>query len=132
MARMTLAELRKLRDQKRGELDMRDSSNKNIQIIVGMGTSGIANGAKDTLNAFVEILKKEEMTNVAVKQTGGLGLDHAEPTVEVRMPGMPTVIYGRVDAKVAERIVNEHIQDGRLVDEHVYDRPAPDIVEEQE
>ena len=132
MARMTLAELRKLRDQKRGELDMRDSSNKNIQIIVGMGTSGIANGAKDTLNAFVEILKKEEMTNVAVKQTGGLGLDHAEPTVEVRMPGMPTVIYGRVDAKVAERIVTEHIQDGRLVDEHVYDRPAPDIVEEQE
>lgn len=132
MARMTLAELRKLRDQKRGELDMRDSSNKNVQIIVGMGTSGIANGAKDTLNAFVEILKKEGMTNVAVKQTGGLGLDHAEPTVEVRMPGMPTVIYGRVDAKVAERIVNEHIQDGRLVDEHVYDRPAPDIVEEQE
>jgi NADP-reducing hydrogenase subunit HndB len=129
---MTLAELRKLRDQKRGELDMRDSSNKNIQIIVGMGTSGIANGAKDTLNAFVEILRREGLTNVAVKQTGGLGLDHAEPTVEVRMPEMPTVIYGRVDAKVAERIVNEHIQEGRLVDEHVYDRPAPDIVEEQE
>ncbi len=132
MARMTLAELRKLRDQKRGELDMRDSSNKNIQIIVGMGTSGIANGAKDTLNAFVEILRREGLTNVAVKQTGGLGLDHAEPTVEVRMPEMPTVIYGRVDAKVAERIVNEHIQERRLVDEHVYDRPAPDIVEEQE
>lgn len=132
MARMTLAELRKLRDQKRGELDMRDSSNKNIQIIVGMGTSGIANGAKDTLNAFVEILRREGLTNVAVKQTGGLGLDHAEPTVEVRMPEMPTVIYGRVDAKVAERIVNEHIQERKLVDEHVYDRPAPDIVEEQE
>ncbi|MFP4300869.1 MAG: (2Fe-2S) ferredoxin domain-containing protein [Alkalispirochaetaceae bacterium] len=132
MARMTLAELRKLRDQKRGEMDMRDSSNKNIQIIVGMGTSGIANGAKDTLNAFVEILRREGLTNVAVKQTGGLGLDHAEPTVEVRMPEMPTVIYGRVDRKVAERIVNEHIQEKRLVDEHVYDRPAPDIVEEQE
>lgn len=132
MARMTLDELRKLRDAKRSELDMRDSANKNIQIIVGMGTSGIANGAKETLNAFVEILKREGMTNVAVKQTGGLGLDHAEPTVEVRMPGMPTVIYGRVDAGVAERIVNEHIQDGKLVDDHVYDRPAPDIVEEQE
>jgi NADP-reducing hydrogenase subunit HndB len=129
---MTLDELRKLRDAKRSELDMRDSANKNIQIIVGMGTSGIANGAKETLNAFVEILKREGMTNVAVKQTGGLGLDHAEPTVEVRMPGMPTVIYGRVDAGVAERIVNEHIQDGKLVDDHVYDRPAPDIVEEQE
>jgi NADP-reducing hydrogenase subunit HndB len=132
MARMTLNELRKLRDEKRGEMDMRDSSNKDIQIIIGMGTSGIANGAKDTLNAFVEILRREGLTNVAVKQTGGLGLDHAEPTVEVRMPGMPTVIYGRVDPKVAERIVNDHIQERKLVDEHVYDRPAPDIVEKQE
>mgnify|MGYP006271929761 CR=1 FL=1 len=132
MGRMTLDELRKLREEKRGELDMRDSANKNIQIIVGMGTSGIANGAKETLNAFVEILKKEGLTNVAVKQTGGLGLDHAEPTVEVKMPDMPTVIYGRVDRKVAERIVTEHIQEGKLVNEHVYDRPAPDIVEEQE
>ncbi|MFP4329825.1 MAG: (2Fe-2S) ferredoxin domain-containing protein [Spirochaetaceae bacterium] len=132
MAKMTLAELRKLREEKRGELDMRDTANKTVQIIVGMGTSGIANGAKVTLNAFVEILNEEGLTNVAVKQTGGLGLDHAEPTVEVRMPGMPTVIYGRVDAKVAERIVEEHIQGGRLVDEHVYDRPAPDILEERE
>lgn len=132
MAKMTLAELRKLREEKRGELDMRDSANKTVQVIVGMGTSGIANGAKVTLNAFVELLNREGLTNVAVKQTGGLGLDHAEPTVEVRMPGMPTVIYGRVDAKVAARIVEEHIQGGRLVDEHVYDRPAPDIIEEQE
>mgnify|MGYP006294344065 CR=1 FL=1 len=132
MAKMTLDELRKLREQKRGEIDMRDTGNKNVQIIVGMGTSGIANGAKETLNAFVEILRKEGMTNVAVKQTGGLGLDHAEPTVEVRMADMPTVIYGRVDPKVAKQIVEEHIQGGRLVDEHVYDRPAPDIVEEQE
>ena len=132
MAKMTLDELRKLREQKRGDIDMRDTGNKNVQIIVGMGTSGIANGAKETLNAFVEILRKEGMTNVAVKQTGGLGLDHAEPTVEVRMAGMPTVIYGRVDAKVAKKIVEEHIQGGKLVDEHVYDRPAVDIVEEQE
>ena len=57
MAKMTLDDLRKLRDSKRRELDMRDAENKTIQVIVGMGTSGIAAGAKDTLAAFLRELE---------------------------------------------------------------------------
>jgi NADP-reducing hydrogenase subunit HndB len=130
MAKMSLEELKNLRDKKRRELDTRETEGKSIQIIVGMGTSGIAAGAKDTLNAFLDELDTHNLQSVTVRQTGSMGLDHAEPTVEVRMPDMPTVIYGKVDQKVARTIVREHIMGKRLLDDHIYDRPAPDIVEE--
>jgi NADP-reducing hydrogenase subunit HndB len=130
MAKMSLDELRKLREQKRRELEMRDTENKEVEVIVGMGTSGIAAGAKDTLNAFLNELEEHNLSTVAVRQTGSLGLDHAEPTVEVRMPSMPTVIYGRVSEEVARLIVQRHILHGELVNEHVYDRPAADIMQQ--
>ncbi|MFW5683991.1 MAG: (2Fe-2S) ferredoxin domain-containing protein [Spirochaetota bacterium] len=129
MAKMSLEDLRKLRDGKRREMDMRDTDNKSIQIIVGMGTSGIAAGAKETLAAFLSELEEQGLTNVSLRQTGSLGLDHAEPTVEVRMPEMPTVIYGKVTPTVAEKIVRKHIMGKTLINDHIFDRPAADIVE---
>ena len=130
MAKMSLEELKKLRDKKRRDLDTRETEGKTIQIIVGMGTSGIAAGAKETLNAFLDELDAHSLESVTVRQTGSMGLDHAEPTVEVRMPDMPAVIYGKVDEKVARTIVRRHIIEKRLLEDHIYDRPAPDIVEE--
>ncbi|ADN02316.1 hypothetical protein STHERM_c13760 [Spirochaeta thermophila DSM 6192] len=111
---------------------MRDPDNKEIHIVVGMGTSGIAAGAKETLDAFLRIIEEKGLTNVAVRQVGGFGLDYAEPTVEVIMPGMPRVIYGKVTPDVARRIVEDHILGGKLVENHVYDRPAADIVSKEE
>lgn len=130
MAKLTLEDLRKLREEKKQDMEMRDTANKTIQIIVGMGTSGIAAGAKDALKAFTETLSKFGLTQVSLRQTGSLGLDHAEPTVEVKMEGMPDTIYGKVDAKVARLIVEQHIIEKQLVNEHVFDRPAADIMSE--
>jgi NADP-reducing hydrogenase subunit HndB len=128
MAKMTLEELRKLRNEKKTAIDMRDTANKDAQIIVGMGTSGIAAGAKMALDAFAKELEKRGLTNVSLRQAGSLGLDHAEPTVEVRVPGMPDIVYGKVTAEVALKIVEKHIVGKELVSEHVYDKPAKDIV----
>ena len=127
MGRMTLESLRKLRESKRVEMDRRDGDNKSIQVIVGMGTSGIAAGAKDTLRALMDALELHELSHVSVRQTGSLGLDHAEPTVEIRMPGMPTVIYGKVTPEVARLLIHRHILEKSLVSEHIYDRPAADL-----
>jgi len=129
MARMTLEELRKLRETKKKELNKRDVSNKDMQIIVGMGTCGIAAGAKETLDAFIQTLDEKGMDTVTVNQTGCMGLCYVEPTVEVIVPGMPNVIYGKVDAEVAKKIVNDHIINKRMVSDHVFDRPAADIMD---
>ncbi|MFZ2782369.1 MAG: (2Fe-2S) ferredoxin domain-containing protein, partial [Rectinemataceae bacterium] len=129
MARMTLDQLRALREEKRQDISRRDVEGKDIQIIVGMGTCGIAAGAKQTFDAIVEALARQSMGDkVIIRQTGCMGLCYVEPTVEVVVPGMPTVIYGKMTADTAEELVRKHLVGGALLEDHIYDRPAADIV----
>lgn len=128
MEKMTLADLRKLRDQKRVELNRRDPANKDAQIIVAMGTCGIAAGAKAAFTAILDELEKRKIGSVLVRQVGCMGLCHSEPNVEVVVPGMPAVIYGKVDETLARRIVAEHVVEKQLIDAAICDRPAIDIV----
>ena len=128
MAKLTLEDLKKLREQKLAEMNQRETANKEAQIIVGMGTCGIAAGAKQAFDAFIDELGKAGIQNVSVRQTGCMGLCHSEPTVEVVAPGMPSVIYGKVDAATARKIVSEHLVNKRLVSDHIFDKPASDII----
>ena len=128
MGKMTLEQLRKLREEQQAVMNRRDVEGKQVQVIVGMGTCGIAAGAKDVMNAFLDEIEAKGIKDVLIRQTGCMGLCHVEPTVEVRVPGMPETIYGNVDASVARNIVNSHIVNKRLVDNHIFDRPAADII----
>ena len=127
MAKLTLEDLRKMRGEKQKAMEMRDNSNKDIQVIVGMGTCGIAAGAKDTFTALVDTLAAKGITNVLIRQTGCMGLCHSEPTVEVVAPDMPTVIYGHVDAATAKEIVEKHILGKQLIEGKILDKPSIDI-----
>lgn len=128
MSKLTLADLRKLRESKQQTLALRETEGKDTQIIVGMGTCGIAAGAKDTFGAVVDAIAARGLTNVMVRQTGCMGLCHSEPTVEVLVPGMPAIIYGNVDAAVGCQIVEKHVVAHQLLDGHICDRPAVDII----
>ena len=128
MGKLTLDALRKLRDEKKQALDLRDSENKNVQIVVGMGTCGIAAGAKETFGAIIDSIAEKRLSNVLVRQTGCMGLCHSEPTVEVIAPGMPAIIYGNVDPAVGRQIVERHVIGHQLLDGHICDRPAIDFI----
>ena len=128
MAKLTLADLKKLREAKHAEMNPRDAAHKDVQLIVGMGTCGIAAESKKTFDVLVDELGKAGLPNVAIRQTGCMGLCHSEPTVEVLVPGMPTVVYGKVDPDTARKIVNQHVVRKLLVNDHVFDKPAADIV----
>jgi NADP-reducing hydrogenase subunit HndB len=125
---MTLEELRKLREAKQQAMQKRDTNGKDVQIIVGMGTCGIAAGAKVVLDEFLDKLDKKHISDVTVTQTGCMGLCYVEPTVEVIAPGMPDVIYGRVDKAMVSEIIDKHIIGKQLITDHIYDRPAADIM----
>ena len=130
MAKMSLDDLRKLRDSKKTDLRKRDADGKEIQVIVGMGTCGIAAGAKAALDAFIAGLDENKLVDSClVRQTGCMGLCHSEPTVEVIVPGMPAVIYGKVDANVAKEIIQKHLIGKELLSGYILDRPAVDILQ---
>mgnify|MGYP001810937331 FL=1 len=129
MAKMSLEDLRKLRESTQQQIKKRETEGKQAQIVVGMGTCGIAAGAKDTLDAFVKELDSRGMGgDVVIRQTGCMGLCQNEPTVEVVMKDMPNIIYGRVDAATAKEIVEKHLIKRELLNDRILDRPAADIL----
>ena len=128
MKKLTLDDLKKLREEKRRELNQRSTKGKDVQVIVGMGTCGIAAGAKETMNAFMDEIEQSGLTNVLIRQTGCMGLCYSEPTVEVLAPDMPPIVYGNVSGEVARRIVRKHIIGKLLINDHIFDKPAADIV----
>lgn len=118
MAKMTLDDLRKLRSQVQSDLKRRDSDGKSIQIIVGMGTCGIASGAKIILDKFITLLNEKGIAeNAIIRQTGCMGHCENEPTVEIIVPDMPKVVYGNVKESTVEKIVNEHIINKKPVED---------------
>ncbi len=128
MPKLDRASLGKLREEKK--VSGGKPEGDEIRIVVGMGTCGIAAGSKTTLKAFEDALAGQEKYKVSLKKSGCMGLCYAEPTVEVSVPGMPSVIYGNVDEETAKKIINKHVYRKIFLNNHIYDRPAPDILED--
>ena len=127
MAKLTLDELRKLRESTKLDMKRRESEGKETQVIIGMGTCGIAAGAKAIMDTFIKILDENKlMETVLVRQVGCMGFckSNSEPSVEVVVPGMPMVIYGNVDAALANDIVKKHIIGRELLEDKIIARPS--------
>jgi len=111
---MNLEELKKIREKAQKDVELRQKQAR-IRIVVGMGTSGIAAGARDVLKTFIEEIGRRNLTDVIVTQTGEKGLASQEPLVEVYEEGKPLVVYGSVTAEKAKRVVVEHVVNGNPV-----------------
>ena len=89
-------------------------------IKVGMSSCGIAAGAEDVFNFFVEEVKKRNL-QIKIKKCGCAGMCYAEPLVEVHVEGLPSVVYGMVNKEVATKILEEHVISKMLVNDYVFD-----------
>jgi len=113
----SLEELKKLRDESKKNLEMRDT-NKKTRIVVGMATCGISAGARPVLQTLIEEVDKNNLSDVQVVQTGCIGICRYEPIIEVTRPGEEKVTYIFVDSRKAKRIISEHIINGNVVNEY--------------
>ncbi len=99
-----------------------------VRIAVGMGTCGIAAGASEVYAAIEDEIQSRHLENVVLSETGCMGLCKHEPIVEVTVGKSAKVSYGRVTPCTVKRILQEHIVEGRVVDEFVIDTtPYPTI-----
>jgi NADP-reducing hydrogenase subunit HndB len=92
-----------------------DSPESIVQIKVGMATSGIASGAKEVMNFFVEELEKRNIDALVI-QVGDMGYCYAEPTIEVTRPGEDPIVFGYVDIDKADEIIEKYIKNGELLE----------------
>ena len=115
----TLAELAEIREKMKGKVAMRQNDGNETRIIVGMGTCGIAAGARPVLSALVEAVSNEKLEeSVTVTQTGCIGICQYEPVVEVIEPGKDKVTYVTMTPEKAQRVIAEHIKGGKVVAEY--------------
>jgi len=90
-----------------------------FNIRIGMGSCGIAAGARDTLQAINYHIASQNLSDIRVTPIGCIGLCALEPLVQVQAPGQPLVTYGKVTPDVARRILLQHIGNGLVVQEYV-------------
>ena len=114
----SLAELQAIRNRMIDQVNMRKDDNSDTRVVVGMATCGIAAGARPVMLEFVEELKRRGLENVTVAQTGCIGVCRLEPMVEVYVKGQEKVTYVKMTADKVARVVNDHIVNGRPVEEY--------------
>jgi NADP-reducing hydrogenase subunit HndB len=113
----TIQELEEIRKKTLETINIR-KDRSGTRIVVGMATCGIAAGARPVLLSIMDEVKKHNLADVVVAQTGCIGMCRLEPIVEVYKPGEEKVTYVKVNPSKAIRIVNEHIMQGKVVDEY--------------
>jgi NADH-quinone oxidoreductase subunit F len=89
-------------------------------VLVGLGSCGLAAGGQAVYDRCGALLGAEPNGTV-LKQTGCIGLCYREVLVEVRDGAGRRTLYGEVTPERAERIVAEHVRQGRVVSEWAVD-----------
>ena len=114
----SLEELKAIREKMQKQVGLREESDDNIRVVVGMATCGIAAGARPVMLEFIEELKRRGIENATVSQTGCVGVCRLEPIVEVYVKGQEKVTYVHMTPEKVARVVNDHIVNGRPVEEY--------------
>jgi len=104
-----------LRDSIRKKSGWKGETTEIVRIKVAMATCSIASGSRETLNYILDELNKRNIDAV-VTQTGCMGYCYAEPTIEVAVPGKEPIVFGYVDARRADEIIEKYIKNGILVE----------------
>jgi len=118
----TIEDLKRMREKYQTETKLRHEGG--TQIIVGMGTCGIAAGAREVMSAIMDEVAKRKLQDVIIRQTGCIGMCEKEVLVDVVRPGEPRITYGGVTPAAVPKIVGEHVVNGRIVEELVVGKIA--------
>jgi len=114
----SLEELKRVREEALAKKQMKATPG-HIQVIVAMGTCGIAAGARDTMKSILNFIEAEKLSGVTVTQTGCMGMCEQEPIVQVIVGDSAKVTYGKVNPEVASQIMKQHVQLGMPLKDHV-------------
>lgn len=114
----TLAELQAIKEKLQGQMDLRNEAHASTRVVVGMGTCGIAAGARPVVTAFSDTVQELKLHDVSVTLSGCFGICSQEPVVEVTTPKDGKVTYVKMTPEKAKKVVEEHLVKGNVVTEY--------------
>ena len=122
MAIKSLEELMALRKSLQQQVDLREKGEapdaEMIEVLVGMGTCGIAAGARDSFNKFLDVIASKELRDIKVISVGCIGFCHMEPTVQVNIPGKEPRVYGKITEDVVDEFIDRVLLKREMMEEN--------------
>ena len=114
MPRLTIDDLKQMRDRTAGSLALRAGVSR-VRVTVHMGTCGIAAGAREVMAALLSEIERQHLTDVVVTTSGCAGLCSREPMATVEVRSEAPVKYANLTPEKMAQVVRQHIVGGIAV-----------------
>ncbi|MBF0329222.1 MAG: (2Fe-2S) ferredoxin domain-containing protein [Nitrospirae bacterium] len=116
MAKLTIDDLKKIKDNYKATMTVRDGGSR-AKVTVHMGTCGITAGARKVMEALLDEISKNNITDTIVTTSGCAGFCSKEPMVTVELLGSSPVKYITMDEDKMRKVVKEHLLGGKIVED---------------
>jgi NADP-reducing hydrogenase subunit HndB len=116
MPRLTIDDLKKLREQAAGAIALR-SGTARAKVTIHMGTCGIAAGAREIMAALLAEIERQGVTDVIVTTSGCAGLCSREPMATVEVRSQAPVKYVNLTPERMVRVFQTHVLGGEVMTE---------------
>ncbi len=111
-------DLLKIREKARASVELRTGP-REMQMVVHMGTCGIAAGARDVLAVLVDELDQRKVETVTLRQSGCIGLCDQEPMLTLTDREGRNFLYVHMDKKKVKEMVVGHVIGGQPVTRYI-------------
>jgi NADP-reducing hydrogenase subunit HndB len=116
MARITVDDLKKIKEDYKTTMTVREGGSR-AKVTVHMGTCGITAGARKVMEALMDEIGKNNISDVIVTTSGCAGFCSREPMVTVEVLNESPVKYVYMSDDKMRKIVKDHIINGKIVEE---------------
>ena len=117
MAKLNIDDLKRIKEEYKATFTLREGGYR-AKVTVHMGTCGIAAGARNVMNALVDEIGRSGAKDVIATTSGCAGFCSKEPMATVEILGQAPVKYWALSAEKIKKIFEEHIQQGKVVEEY--------------
>jgi NADP-reducing hydrogenase subunit HndB len=121
MAKLTIDDLKKIKDRVEKEDQFR-AGTKRVKLTVHMGTCGIASGAKEILDTFMNEISENNVNDVLITTSGCIGICSREPLATIEEQGKDPIVYEYLTPNKARQVFKRHILKGEIQTDFVMAR----------
>lgn len=114
MPKLKIEDLEKISEDVKQKMTVREGGGR-VKITVHMGTCGIAAGARNIMNTFIEELEKSKVSDVILTTSGCAGLCSREPMATIEVMHEAPVKYVDLTEEKTRKIFAEHVLRGKFV-----------------